>query len=386
MIWTIARREVVTRARTKPFQILTAIMFIGVLLAAVLISVLTGAEDGAQGVIIGLEGDGATYADALSVATEDIDPLVVMTTNGPAQIDDGTIDVLFDGTTLTWKNFARNDLDTFVRSSVQQVEFANRATELDLSAVELTGLFNEVEIDETLLDGDRGEQGVRIIAALVSTIGTFMMLQLWGAFLMMGVIEEKSSRVVEVLLSHVSPRTLLTGKILGLGILALAQLLIVVFGLGLGLAMVQDIEIPDGVWSSIPLLLVTFLLGYAFYASLFAAVGSTVSRQEDAQTAQLPAMLPLLLGYGIAMTSISNPDSTLVAFASYVPFTSPVVLPFRVAMANPPWWEIALALAVLAISVPLMLRVAGAIYRTSLLQVGTRIPLMEAFRNRSAES
>lgn len=384
MIWLIARREIVTRARTKPFQILTALMFVGVIVVAVLISVFSGDGDGVEEVTIGVEGAGVDYEEVLAVGSATLDAEIVVTTgDGRTLLDDGELDVLFDGSTVIWEGFPDSTLDTYVRSTIQQTEFARRASELGLSDSDLGTLFSEIEIGEERLDGDDDEVGVRIAAAMVSTIATFVMLQVWGSFLMMGVVEEKASRVVEILLSHISPRTLLTGKIIGLGVLAFIQLSIVVLGLALGLSLVRDIEIPDGVWTLVPLLLVTFLLGYAFYAALFAAVGSTVSRQEDAQTAQLPAIMPMMVGYAIALGSISNPDTLLVKIASYVPFTSPVVLPFRVAMSNPPWWQVGVALLILAISVPIMLRVAGAIYRTALLRTGTRIPLIEAFRNRS---
>jgi len=383
MIWTIAKREIITRGRTKPFQILTAFMFLGVILVAVLVSLLTGGDDEAEAVTIGLTGAGEEFAPAFSVPNDQFDPTIVVTDEGDVLLGNDEIDVLFDGETLTWKSFADPGVDLYVRSSVQQAEFARRAADLGLPPGDLVELFSEVPIDEALLDGDEDEQGVRIATAAASTIGMFIILQVWGAFLMMGVIEEKSSRVVEVLLSHISARTLLTGKILGLGILALIQMLLLVAGMIAGLALVQGIEVPDGVWGAVPLLLVMFIFGFAFYAALFAAVGSTVSRQEDAQTAQLPAMLPMLLGYGIAMSSIGAPDTLVVRVASFVPFTSPIVMPFRMAMTNPPWWEIALSLAILAISVPIILDLAGKIYRTSLLKVGTRIPLIEAFRNRS---
>lgn len=384
MIWLIARREIATRARTKPFQILTGLMFLGVIVVSVLISVLSGDGDGIEEITIGVEGAGVEYQDVLSVGSSTIDADVIVATDGREQLDDGEFDVLFDGSTVIWKGFPDTSIDSYVRGTVQQTEFGRRAADLGLSDGDLGALFAELELGEERLDGDDGEMGVRIIAAMVSTIGTFIMLQVWGSFLMMGVVEEKASRVVEILLSHIRPRTLLTGKIIGLGVLAFAQLSIVVLGLALGLSFVRDIEIPDGVWSIVPLLLLTFLLGYAFYAALFAAVGSTVSRQEDAQTASLPAIMPMLLGYAIALGSISNPDTILVKIASYVPFTSPIVLPFRVAMSNPPWWEVGLSLLILAISVPVMLRIAGAIYRTALLRTGTRVPLIEAFRNRSA--
>ena len=381
MIWTIAVREILTRVRTKPFQILTGLLFLGVIAVGFASSFFVGGEDEAREVTIGIIGDGGEFAGVLGVANDSISPTIVMNSSD-ADLLDGDVDVLFDGSSLTWTGFPDPDIDVFIRTSVQQAEFVNRAGELDLSPTDLGALFAEVEIGEERLDGSEDEQGIRIATAAASTLGMFFVLQIWGAFLMMGVVEEKSSRVVEVLLSHVEARTLLAGKILGLGLLALFQMLILIAGIIVGLSFASDIEIPDGVWSAVPVLLLMFIFGYAFYASLFAAVGSTVSRQEDAQTAQLPAMLPLFVGYLIAFSSIGNPDSIAVRIASFVPFTAPTVMPFRVAMSDPPIWEIGLSLALLAVSVPLMLRLAGSIYRTSLLKVGTRIPLKEAIRNR----
>lgn len=230
MIWTIAKREIVSRARTKPFQILTFLLFAGVVAASVAISLLTGGDsDEPSEVTIGLEPAAAEFAGVLAAPNDEFDVTITMTDDdGRSELLGGNVDVLFDGETLTWEGFPQSDLDVFIRNSVQQAEFVERAGDLGLGPGELGTLFAEVPIEEERLDGSEDQQGIRIAAAMVSTVATFIMLQVWGAFLMMGVVEEKSSRVVEVLLSHISARTLLTGKVLGLGLLALSQLLILV--------------------------------------------------------------------------------------------------------------------------------------------------------------
>ncbi len=152
------------------------------------------------------------------------------------------------------------------------------------------------------------------------------------------------------------------------------------------MALVRDIEIPNGIWGIAPLLLLTFLLGFGFYSTAFAAVGSMVSRQEDAQTAQLPAVLPLLIGYFIASASFAVPDNLAVTIGSFVPFTSPVLLPFRVALTDVPAWQVALSLIILAVSIFGMLQLAGRIYRYSLLRSGSRVTWAEAWRNRGQDA
>ena len=300
-------------------------------------------------------------------------------------VQEGTIDVLFDGESLSWEGIPDAQIDNYIRETLTSAQFTDRADNLGLDEEDIGSLFSPVEIDEVRLDGGDDQFELRLLAALASGAATFMLLQIWGTFLMMGVIEEKASKVIEVLLSHVRPSTLLAGKVLGLGALALLQMAILVLGLFVGLLMASDIDIPSGVWTTAPLVLATFIAGFAFYASLYAAVGSTVSRQEDANSAQIPAMLPLLSGYMIAAFSIGNPDNAVVVIGSFIPFTAPVLLPFRNAFADLPFWQVALSLTILASSSVLMIRLAGWIYRFSLLRTGARTTYADMWRNRKTD-
>lgn len=386
MIWLIAKRELLTRGRSKGFLVITAILFVAVIGFSIAIRLFGGGGgEAARAVAIGVEGQAVEMVDMLSAGNDDLNPFVFTVTDGQADLTSGKVDVLFDGRTLTWEQEPDRGLDDYIRGVVQQQAVADRAADAGLTLDQLGGLFAEVPIEEVRLDGGSDESDIRFVAAGISAVATFMLLQVWGSFLMMGVIEEKSSRVVEVLLSHVRPSTLLSGKILGLGILAVGQMLIIVLGLVIGLATVQDIEVPAGVWATVPLLLVTFILGFGFYASAFAAVGSTVSRQEDATSAQLPAMLPLVAAYFIAVASLGNPTNIAVTVGSFVPFTSPVLLPLRTARVDVPVWQVALALVILAVSIVVMLQLAGRIYRYSLLRSGARVSLTEAWRNRNTD-
>ncbi len=338
-----------------------------------------------RGVTIGVTAAGTAFGDALAVGDEDLDPTVESVESvelGTSQLREGAIDVLFDGNTLTWEGLPDFTLDGYIRDTVQQTTFAQRAEELGLTPRDLGVLFSAVEITEIRLDGGDDEFEVRLAAAGVAGFATFVLLQIWGSFLMMGVIEEKSSKVVEILLSHVRPTTMLSGKVLGLGFLALAQMLILAGGMFVGLLMAQDVSIPGGVWATVPLSVLTFLFGFGFYATAYAAVGAMVSRQEDATSAQLPVMFPLLAGYFIAAASFDAPENLAVTIGSFVPFTSPVLLPFRTAMVDVPAWQIALSLGLLAASSVGMLRLAGWIYRYSLLRTGSPVTWREAWRNR----
>lgn len=386
MIWTIARRELVTRTRSKGFRITTAIMFMGVIALALFQSVIFSGDD-TRSVGIGLLGDGLEWRDALAGGTDELDVAIVVRDDLSAEeLARAEVDVAFDGATLTWPESPDDALDVFIRETVQGGTVADRLEESGVDADQVAEIFEPVDIAEVRLDGGDDDLGVRLVVAAATGFAIFMLLQIWGTFLMMGVIEEKSSRVVEVLLSHVRPTTLLAGKILGLGLLALAQMLIIVCGLALGLALLDAVSVPAGVWATVPISLATFLLGFGFYATGYAAVGSMISRQEDATAAQMPVMLPLLAGYFIAAGSLGTPENVAVTIGSFVPFTSPILLPFRTATVDVPGWQVGLSLAILAVSIWAMLVLAGKIYRYSLLRIGRRVTWGEAWRSRREAS
>lgn len=388
MIWTIAKRELITRGRSKGYIIGTVVLFLA-MIGGALASAVIGGDDEAREVTIGIAGDGVDFESILAAGDEFVAPTLVVFDQlelGVERLESDDVDVVFDGGTLTWKGIPDFALDEFIRASVEQVRIGERVEALGLEPAQLAELFAPVDIEEVRLDGGDETLTVRAVTAGVSGLATFLLLQMWGSFMMMGVIEEKSSRVIEVLLSRIRPSTLLAGKVLGLGILAVTQMLAITIGLVIGLSLVSTVEIPGSVWGSVPVFVATFLLGFGFYATAFAALGSIVSRQEDATSAQLPAMLPLFTGYMIGAASFTAPENAAVTIGSFVPFTSPVLLPFRVALTDIPAWQIAVSLGILALSIPLMIRLAGRIYEYSLLRIGARVGLAEAWRNRGKQA
>ena len=383
VIGHIAKREVITRGRSRGFQVTLLILFLGVIAAGILPRLLTGDPE-AREVTIGVAGDAIALTPALEVGDEDLAPTVITVEQDAVMLlEEGEIDVLFDGSSLTWDGFPDLDIEAYVRDVARQVGFGERAAELGLSQTDIATLFTEDEIEEVRLDGGDDEFAARAAVAAVSAFSIFLLLQVWGTFMTMGVIEEKSSRVVEILLSHVRPTTLLGGKLIGLGVLAVLQMLILTLGVIVALLFTDGLTVPSGVWSAVPLMLLTFVFGFGFYATGFAAAGSMVPRVEDAQATQFVMMLPLVAGYIIAATSFTVPDNVIVTIASFVPFTAPVIVPFRAALVDPPLWQPILSLAILAASTLVMLRVAGAIYRYSLLRTGSRVGFGEAFANRA---
>jgi ABC-2 type transport system permease protein len=215
-------------------------------------------------------------------------------------------------------------------------------------------------------------------ASLAGLILVFVMLTQYNAWTLTGVMEEKSSRVVEVLLAAVRPIQLLAGKVLGIGLVAFAQAAVIV-AFAIGLAKATGSDLLQG---TTPLVLVSTLvwlvLGYAFYCWVYAAAGSMAERQDQAQSLAFPLALPILFGYIMAFTAISSGSaSALLRVLAYLPPTAPFAMPVLVSLGAVTWWEFA-ASAVLSVLCTFgVARLAASIYRRSILRTGRRVTIRE---------
>jgi len=205
---------------------------------------------------------------------------------------------------------------------------------------------------------------------------------------MRGIIEEKASRIVEVLLGSMSPTELMTGKILGLGAVGLLQMgtyVVMATGLRLRFASVFDDPALQGVTASLePAKLVWFtvffLLGYVLYTSLFAAVGSMCSNEQDAQSLQTPLVFLLVIPLLCTFFFVNHPDSPAAVLASLFPFFSPMVMYMRIAVLPPPLWHVVLSVALLVVTNILLFLVVGRIFRVGILMTGKPPSLPEIWR------
>ncbi|MGH8960580.1 MAG: ABC transporter permease [Jatrophihabitantaceae bacterium] len=209
----------------------------------------------------------------------------------------------------------------------------------------------------------------------------FVLLSQYGTWILLGVVEEKSSRVIEVLLAAVKPRQLLAGKVLGIGIVALFQaVLIVAVVLGLGAAVGSDLlrgSNPTNVLATVAWL----FLGYAFYCWVYAAAGSLATRQEHVQTIAFPLQLPILLGYIASLTAVSSGSaSTFVRVLAYLPPTAPFAMPVLVALGQVSWWQFTVAVALSLLGTAAVARLAVTIYLRAILQTGQRVRFREVIR------
>jgi ABC-2 type transport system permease protein len=226
------------------------------------------------------------------------------------------------------------------------------------------------------------QQGQRITIAIIAGLLMYMSLMLVGQFVAQGVVEEKSSRVVELLLATIRPWQLLAGKVLGTGLLGFIQIAVpAVLGVVTGLITGKlNLSLSSSI-GTVGWALLWYVVGFAMYAMVFAALGATVSRQEDVQGLTFPAVAPLILAWVIGISVVpTDPGSALVTWLSMVPPCAPVLMPMRIAMGAAPVWQILVALVPSVAFAFVLLRFAGRVYRNSVLRSGSRVPLLEALK------
>ena len=263
------------------------------------------------------------------------------------------------------------------------------------SVAALTGVKFDLRTDKITNKGLEAGGGMAgIIFGYIIAFLLYMMIALYGQNMLRGVLEEKTTRVAEVVISSVKPDTLLAGKILGVGAVALTQvaawavssvLLIAYAAPIVGLtggsastaAAASNVQLPSLSAGTAVALLLFFVLGFMFYTSLFAAVGAMVSNQEDVQQAQLPVMMPLIASIVFMPAVLANPSSTLSRVVSWIPISAPIIMPMRMTMVPVAWPELAATIAGLAIACYAAIWVSARIYRVGLLMYGKRPNMRE---------
>jgi ABC-2 type transport system permease protein len=233
-------------------------------------------------------------------------------------------------------------------------------------------------VREVALQRGTGDRTEAIVVAAIGVGLLYFLLILFGQFVAQGVVEEKSSRVVELLLATMRPWQLLAGKVLGLGLLGLAQILLIAVVGGVGAVAFDVVSVPGQVVGTIVSVVLWFILGYALYASIFAAAASLVSRQEDLGTVIMPLTLVLVAGFVIAVQAVGNPAGTLATVTSLVPGLSPLVMPVRIAAGEAPVWQVVLAVVLMLAAIAVVVRIGGRVYAGALLRTGGKIKIREA--------
>lgn len=298
------------------------------------------------------------------------------------------------------------DLRGVVRAAVRALRVEQQQIDPDTYAAIMADIpFTSVQLTQS--GEERGNTGAYAVIGGIMGFLLYMAMLIYGSVVMQGVMQEKQNRVVEIMVSSLRPSELLMGKVLGIGAMGLVQMTFwaaliaagtVLSGVIVGLvvdpvsvqlpASASNQEVLAAVNFSIPtlepivfiLFVVYFLGGYLLYATLFAAIGSSVEQQQDAQGIMLPVMLPIILSIVFMQTVIEKPDSTLAVVLSLIPFTSPIPMVVRVAIIDVPLWELAASLGLMVLFIYGAIWVAGRIYRVGILSYGKKPTLRDLAR------
>jgi ABC-2 type transport system permease protein len=284
---------------------------------------------------------------------------------------------IVDGSTVLVRSSGRSGAESLAAAALSR---ARLGVLLELHGVDPAELADAAAIDVDAIeppDEDEDE-----VVAMTAVVLLFLVITTYGQWVVLGVLEEKTTRVVEQVVSATGVRSLLAGKVIGIGALGLGQLvLMVAVGVGAGLAL-DLFALPGSTTATALWSLLWFVLGFAFYAVLYAAAASLVSRSEDAQTAAMPVALVGVAAYlgTFALVAGTEADSMVFRLVSLLPPVAPIAFPARIAAGGVPLWEILLGVTITTAAVVAVVRTAARIYAGALLAQGGRIGLRRAWR------
>jgi len=419
-LWAVAKREYLERVRSKWFAIAT---LLGPFLMAALIVVpawlaMRSMQSSKLSDIVILDATetelGNTVARSLAGGVQGDSSFARVQSVAPAQLAQAESTVMRDviakrveGYLVLDSSSARGvaaryagrnastipDMERIERT-VEQAVLVNRLQDagLDAERVQELSRVNLRLSTERITDRGRGGSGAGNIAvAFGASFVLYMLIVLYGQTILRGVIDEKNNRVAEVVVASVKPESLLAGKVLGVGAVALTQLAVWVMSM---LLIIQyrgpifarlgipnaNVPMPDVSATAAITLLLFFVLGFVLYAALFAAVGAMVSNEQDAQQAATPVIILIVMSAVFIQPVMLNPTSTTNKIISWIPFSAPILMPVRTSIIPVPWYELLLVMLGLAIACFVCVWIAARIYRVGILMYGKRPSLMELAR------
>ncbi|MBI3451120.1 MAG: ABC transporter permease, partial [Acidobacteria bacterium] len=301
----------------------------------------------------------------------------------PADALTGTAEPTFYGRTVS-------DITSTSRieRALSEVFVAERLKAESIDPAKAKALTRRVDM-QTIKIGAQGQQSKKgfveeWIATMLYVVLLYTNLILYGSALARSLIEEKMNRVVEVLLSSVTPFELMAGKILGIGSVGLTQFVIwcsTALGISVYRGSLGGEESPVVIDpKTLGFFLLYFLLGYFLYAALFCIVGAMCTTEQEAQQAQQPVVIMIVIPMVIAFMIVQQPASTLARVMSHVPFFSPIVMFMRINILPPPMWEIAVNILAILVTIGVLVWAAARVFRVGILMTGKRATIPEVIR------
>ncbi|HEX9130981.1 MAG TPA: ABC transporter permease [Ktedonobacteraceae bacterium] len=429
----IVEREYKNRLSQRSFKISTAVILILIILGSFVptivayVSSITNSQTKVvvvnnAGTIAGMNNDALShYIDAtlngatpgqstsgkpaFAINTAPSDPIGSL----QKQVKDGAVGILLvlerpsnqdvKFTYYTNADPIRDTNITKVQGLASQLSLLDKASRLGLTPDQTSKLFAQPEFAVVNVGQSQNNRPVSdivagYILAYVGIILIFMSVYLYGVMVANGVAEEKGSRIMEILVNAATPFQLMAGKIVGIGAAGLTQMALFVI-VGISALLVQNpikaallgnnsnglnLNITGSSISLLILLLVYFILGFLLYATLFAAMGALVKRQDEVQNAVQPLTWLFMVGYFVSFFGIYTPDATWVKVISYIPFWTPTTMLMRIGVGGATWWEIAITIVLMIVAIFLCALIAARIYRYGVLMYGQKPSMRQLFR------
>ena len=267
---------------------------------------------------------------------------------------------------------------------------SQRLADAHISESTVRQLSSKVELDSKAIDGQGREKDSDMLLAASFVIGLmiYITLAIYGQAIMAAVVEEKETRIAEILFSSARPFELMLGKLVGVGLAGLTQLGIWVASIAALLAFVATQSDLSPMFAGLPHItplmfayfLLFFLLGYFIYASIFALIGSMVTTVQEGGQFAFPPIMVMLIGFYFSFAVIRDPNSNLSFWVSIAPFFAPLTMPVRILAETPPFWQIALSIGINALAIAFLVWVASRVYRVGMLMYGKRATIPEVWK------
>ena len=401
-ILTVIRKEYLERVRSKSFLIGT---LLGPLLMSmfIVIPVLVAGKGSEDTRTVGVIDPSGLYFDSLvevmaDWGRENVNLALMTGGSGPTEaaldeMKDAILTESIHSGILIAVDFLESGKATFYNQSVSAVFMQEEVLEPALNRVLREGRFAAAQVPDSLfsylsertewsniaLNAEGGEEeqdeDVGFVMAFVLIMIIYLMVIMYGSHTLTAVIEEKSSRMVEVLLASISPGDLMLGKVMGIGLAGLTQFAIwsgTLFVLSQRGVSVGELSLDTAFLTPVILInfIAFFLLGFFLYATLYAGIGAMCNTVQDSQQFHTPLVMGLVLPMMMLSLVLRSPDSTVSVVLSLIPLFSPVIMFMRVCVETPPLWQIALSWALMALSIWLAARMAGKLFRMGILMYG----------------
>lgn len=412
---TIIKREYLTRVKSKGFIIGTIISPL-IMMSFVFVPLLiarSGGPDQHRVAVLDQNADSALYerlvtlleptrpsAARYELQRAPINPTEDLTARQQQldqQMKDGALDAYLilpaDALSRDRLSYRAKNIGDFegrgrLEDALNKAIFEQRVTRAGLQADNVRELTRDVRLE---ISNERGESERSKRGAFILSFGLLMIIYItilvYGVMVMRGVMEEKQSRIIEVLLSSVRPFELMLGKLIGIGLVGLTQyatwglLALLLSGVAALPALAMGAgALPQVSVMQIVFFIVFFVLGYFLYATLYAMVGAMVTSEEDGQQVQMPITMMIILPMLLITLVMRNPNGTAATIFSLIPFFSPVLMFLRIGLDTPPWWQIALSIVLMIGTILGAVWIAAKIYRVGVLMYGKRPTIPELMR------